>query len=69
MKIIHIVLGRANPNRMNGVNRVAHNLATAQVNKGSDVSVWGITASANLPDDELERSYKTKWFFMKTINL
>ena len=27
MKIIHIVLGKANPNRMNGVNKVVHNLA------------------------------------------
>ena len=62
MKIIHIVLGRANPNRMNGVNRVVHNLATAQTSKGIDVTVWGITASANLANDELNRSYKTKWF-------
>ena len=62
MKIIHIVLGRANPNRMNGVNRVVHNLATAQTSKGIDVTVWGITASANLSNDELDRSYKTKWF-------
>ncbi len=61
MEIIHIVLGRANPHRMNGVNRVVHNLATAQTAEGADVAVWGITASADLPD-ELERTYTTRWF-------
>ena len=61
MKVVHIVLGRANPNRMNGVNRVVHNLASEQVQYGAHVSVWGITNSYNL-EDELERTYHTKWF-------
>ena len=61
MRIVHVVLGRANPNRMNGVNRVVHNLATAQVNEGYHVSVWGITNSYNKEDD-LSRVYYTNWF-------
>ncbi len=61
MKIIHLVLGRANPNRMNGVNRVVHNLASAQAKVGFDVSVWGITNSFDKVDDVF-RSYKTSWF-------
>ena len=61
MKIIHIVLGRANPHRMNGVNRVVHNLATAQTLIGEDVEVWGISGSY-LEKDEVERNYATSWF-------
>lgn len=68
MKIIHIVLGRANPNRMNGVNRVVHNLATAQNKLGMDVAVWGITNSANSAADDLERAYSTRWFLPSPIS-
>ena len=59
--IIHIVLGRANPNRLNGVNRVVHNLADEQHALGWDVSVWGITTSYN-KEEELARNYHTCWF-------
>lgn len=45
MKIIHILLGKANPNTMNGVNKVVHHLATEQVLLNIDVEVWGITSS------------------------
>ncbi|NQY35905.1 MAG: glycosyltransferase family 4 protein [Alteromonadaceae bacterium] len=45
MKIIHILKGKANPNTMNGVNKVVHNLATEQQLLGYDVEVWGITAT------------------------
>ena len=61
MEVIHLILGRANPNRMNGVNRVVHNLATAQTNIGKNVSVWGVTKSYKKEDD-LKRSYNTSWF-------
>ena len=61
MKVIHLVLGRANPNRMNWVIRVVHNLATAQKMGGFDVSVWGITDSFDKEDD-LVRNYKVSWF-------
>lgn len=44
-KIVHIVLGKANPNRMNGVNKVVHNLASTQVTLGYEVTVIGLTNS------------------------
>ena len=43
MKIIHIILGKANPKRMNGVNKVVYSLASIQLEQGFDVEVWGIT--------------------------
>jgi glycosyltransferase involved in cell wall biosynthesis len=45
MKVIHLVLGKANPDRMNGVNKVAHHLAMSQHELGVDVEIWGITKS------------------------
>ncbi len=62
MKIIHFVLGKANPNRMNGVNKVVNNLATTQTDLGQNVAVWGITRT---PDDVSEipdRNYETSLF-------
>jgi len=52
MRVIHVVLGKANPDRMNGVNQVVHHLATEQVERGDEVEVWGITAD---PEAETER--------------
>ena len=43
MKIIHLLLGKANPDRMNGVNKVVYSLASTQEKLGYDVEVWGIT--------------------------
>ncbi len=43
MEIVHIILGKANPERMNGVNKVVYQLATEQSNSGRKISVWGIT--------------------------
>jgi len=60
MKIIHLVLGKANPDRMNGVNKVAHNHATHMARLGHDVTVWGITP--NPVYDFPERDYKTLLF-------
>ena len=48
MKIIHLLLGKPDPNSMNGVNKVVHNLATSQKHLGYDVEVWGITATPNI---------------------
>ncbi|MEM7037808.1 MAG: glycosyltransferase family 4 protein, partial [Bacteroidota bacterium] len=59
-KIIHVVLGKANPNRMNGVNKVVHQLATAQHAAGQQVEIWGITQDLSAP--VLERSLKTRLF-------
>lgn len=60
MEIIHVVLGKANPERMNGVNKVVHELAERQAARGQNVSVWGISASTdhNYPP----RSYITRLF-------
>ena len=47
MKIIHLILGKARPERMNGVSKVAHNLALFQARDGHDVAIWGITPTPN----------------------
>lgn len=60
MKIIHLVLGKANPDRMNGVNKVAHQLAAHQYRLGCDVAMWGITA--NTVHDYPLRDYPTQLF-------
>jgi glycosyltransferase involved in cell wall biosynthesis len=60
MRVIHVALGKANPDRMNGVNRVVHNLATYQRRAGNDVEVWGITPT---PDDPtFAREYRLRLF-------
>ena len=60
IQIIHIVMGKANPNRMNGVNKVVNSLATYQTEIGNNVEVWGITHNpvVNYP----ERNYVTRLF-------
>jgi glycosyltransferase involved in cell wall biosynthesis len=60
MEVIHVVLGKANPDRMNGVNKVVHQLATNQVHAGFNVKVWGITA--NPIHDYPAREYHTELF-------
>ena len=60
-KIIHIVLGKANPNRMNGVNRVVHFLAQAQKSIGLEVEVWGLSSNSDL-DETVDRDYDLKIF-------
>ncbi|MFQ3325812.1 MAG: glycosyltransferase involved in cell wall biosynthesis [Salibacteraceae bacterium] len=59
-KIIHVILGKANPNRMNGVNKVVNRLATTQAELGSNVQIWGITKDPN--HDYPKRSFKTLLF-------
>ncbi len=60
MEIIHIVLGKANPDRLNGVNKVVYNLATEQTKAGKKVQVWGISSDThhNYP----ERNFTTVLF-------
>ncbi|MGI4864399.1 MAG: glycosyltransferase family 4 protein [Janthinobacterium lividum] len=60
MQVIHLILGKANPERMNGVNKVVHALATQQHRAGASVAVWGITAdlSTNYP----AREFATRLF-------
>jgi glycosyltransferase involved in cell wall biosynthesis len=63
MEIIHIALGKVNPNRMNGVNKVVFNLALEQVKAGIDVQVWGISNS--LEHNYPERNFTTVLFKKK----
>lgn len=60
MEIIHLILGKANPQRMNGVNKVVYQLATQQALAGKAVSVWGITR--NLAHDYGDRNFNTLLF-------
>ncbi|MFN8334339.1 MAG: glycosyltransferase family 4 protein [Cyclobacteriaceae bacterium] len=61
MEIIHLILGKANPARMNGVNKVVYQLATHQALHGRSVQIWGIT---DTPEDQNfgERNFKTRLF-------
>jgi glycosyltransferase involved in cell wall biosynthesis len=61
MEIIHLILGKANPDRMNGVNRAVHHLATSQSKNGLRVSVWGITPTPEAAYPE-GRLYATRLF-------
>jgi glycosyltransferase involved in cell wall biosynthesis len=60
MEIIHLILGKANPDRMNGVNKVVYQLATKQTNANKNVEVWGITS--NLEHNYGKRNFKTVLF-------
>jgi glycosyltransferase involved in cell wall biosynthesis len=65
MEIIHIVLGKANPNRMNGVNKVVYQMAAKQAELQTKASVWGITA--DLSTNFEERNFETR-LFLKSKN-
>lgn len=60
MKIIEVVLGKANPERMNGINQVAHYLSSALVELGHEVTLWGI--ASNTRHDYPPRNYETVLF-------
>lgn len=60
MKIIHLVLGKANPERMNGINRIVHELACAMQDAALDVEVWGITDDPQSPTPA--RSYPLRLY-------
>jgi len=47
MHIIHILTGEANPETLNGVNKIVHWMATEETSQGHDVEVWGITKSVS----------------------
>jgi glycosyltransferase involved in cell wall biosynthesis len=65
MKVIHLVLGKANPDRMNGVNRVAHAHAMHLHRMGMEVEIWGITKTPGAP--VAERGFKTRLFRSQTV--
>lgn len=58
--IIHIALGKANPERQNGVNKVVNSVATYQIKNNLNVEFWGITHNPthNYPS----RNYSTRLF-------
>lgn len=60
MEVIHVILGKANPNRLNGINKVVYHLATEQTKAGQTVQVWGITP--NPVHDYPERNFTTVLF-------
>ncbi len=60
MEIIHLILGKANPERMNGVNKVVYQLATHQSMRGRNVKIWGITKF--LTRNFEERDFETRLF-------
>lgn len=63
MGIVHLILGKANPEKMNGVNKVVYNIAEKQAGKNIHVEVWGISENTdiNFP----ERAFITKIFKRK----
>lgn len=61
MRIVHILLGKANPNTMNGVNKVVHFLATEMQRAGHEVEVWGLTKTWQNPPEH-EREYRLRLF-------
>jgi glycosyltransferase involved in cell wall biosynthesis len=65
MEIIHIVLGKANPDRLNGVNKVVYQLASNQSKHSINVSIWGITKQLTV--NFKERNFETR-LFKKSIN-
>jgi glycosyltransferase involved in cell wall biosynthesis len=60
MEIIHLILGKANPERLNGVNKVVYQLVSEQFKAGKKVSVWGI--SKDLAHNYPERGFTTELF-------
>ncbi len=65
MEIIHIVLGKANPNRMNGVNKVVYQRATKQTEFGFKAAIWGITKDTE--ENYGDRNFETR-LFVKSLN-
>lgn len=60
MEIIHVLLGKANPNRMNGVNKVVNQLATQQAKTWRYTEVWGI--SSDQTHNYESRNFETRLF-------
>lgn len=60
MKIIHLTLGKANPERMNGVSKAVYEMCTAQKDAELDVELWGISTDVSI--NFSERNFKTTVF-------
>lgn len=55
MKILHFIIGKANPNRANGVNYVIHGLAKYTALAGHDVTVVGVSKGMKEKYELVER--------------
>ena len=60
VNLVHLVLGKSNPERLNGINQVVHQMAEAQIHSGLDVALWGITKDPSAPTTD--RAYPTRFF-------
>jgi glycosyltransferase involved in cell wall biosynthesis len=65
MRIVHIVVGKVNPDSLNGVSKVVHWMATSQCRQGHYVEVWGLAGSTNLTPRR--REYTMKVFKMTRL--
>lgn len=57
MKILHFILGKANPDRANGVNQVIYGLAKYQSLSGHEVHVLGISKSMSNEKEIIDRKF------------
>ncbi len=67
MRIVHIVVGKVNPDSLNGVSKVVHWMATSQLRQGHDVEVWGLTTSKT--PSTRPREYKLRIFQMTRLRV
>jgi glycosyltransferase involved in cell wall biosynthesis len=67
MRIVHIVVGKVNPDSLNGVSKVVHWMATSQLRQGHDVEVWGLTTSKT--PSTRPREYKLRLFQMTRLRV
>src|ERR1035437_1225356 len=67
MRIVHIVVGKVNPDSLNGVSKVVHWMATSQLRQGHDVEVWGLTTS--MTPSTRPRDYKMRLFQMTRLRV
>jgi glycosyltransferase involved in cell wall biosynthesis len=67
MRIVHIAVGKVNPDSMNGVSKVVHWMATSQFRQGHDVEVWGLTTSRT--PSTRSREYKLRLFPMTRLRV
>ncbi len=65
MRIVHIVVGRANPDSLNGVSKAVHWMATSQLRLGQGVEVWGIVHS----EAPRSRDYTLRQFPMTRLRV
>ena len=65
MKIIHVLLGKSNPETANGVNKFVNGIAEELHNSGYDVEVWGLSKNKciNFKTNYALKIFKQKTFF------